>query len=127
MNTQIVMDGDNPRTRYTDPETSHEAADRNAARIQESQSWVYMLFTVHGPMADHQLQTRSDSERAHRIDMGANDWSPSRLRTARHELTESGQVIDTGIYRLTPSGRRTIEGQHGVTAPQEGIREWLIY
>ena len=92
---QIVMDGDSPRARLTDPVTSHEAADSTAGSVKESQSWVFTLLDHFGPLADHEL-----------VEHSINTWSPSRIRTARHELVELGAVTDAGFYRFTPAGRR---------------------
>lgn len=104
MSTQIIMDNDSPRARLTDPVTSHAAADSTAHLLAESSAEVLFLLQSCGPLADHELV------KFHTRDFGfigtAPQFSPQRLRTARHELTETGHVMDTGIYRLTPSGRR---------------------
>jgi hypothetical protein len=89
------MEGDTARTRRNDPITSHEAADSTSRPLADSQLFAWVMLATFGPLADHELIVKSSGK-----------WSDSRLRTARHELTEAGTVIDTGIYRLTPSGRR---------------------
>lgn len=100
------MEGDNARTRLTDPITSHKAADSNASRVKESQSYVYALFVFHGAMADHELIQRAEHEQYLYGDKVDGTWSASRLRTARHELVELGVVADAGMFRNTPFGRR---------------------
>ena len=92
---QIVMEGDNARARLTDPVTSHEAADGTADRVKESQSAVYSLLATLGDLADFELITHLEGQ-----------WSPSRVRTARHELVELGVVADSGQFRKTPSNFR---------------------
>ena len=78
--------------RNTDPDTSHDAA--ASTDTFGSRADVLHLLYWEGPQADHEM-------------VAAITWfTPSRVRTARHELTEQGLVEDTGIYRLTPSGRR---------------------
>ena len=91
----IVMAGDSARARFPDPVTSHEAADSTAGSLADSQLLVWSILATHGPLADHELVAKTSGR-----------WSASRIRTARHELTEDGVVVDTGIYRLTPSRRR---------------------
>lgn len=93
-----VFGEDSPRARRSDPETSQEAADTSVSPA-ESQAHVLRVLAVTGPLADHEVF----------------DWleadgvmiSPSRVRTARHELVEQGLVEFSGFYHLTPSGRRT--------------------
>ena len=93
MNTRsIVMEGDTARVRVTDPETSHESADTND--IHGSQVAVMLTLASNGPLADHELVARIPF------------YSPSRVRTARHELETQGLVMFMGIYRLTPTKSR---------------------
>ncbi len=92
---QIVMEGDNARARFTDPITSHEAADGTADQVKESQSAVYSLLESLGSMADFELIAHLEGH-----------WSPSRVRTARHELVELGVVADSGRFKKTPSNFR---------------------
>lgn len=101
---QIVTAGDSARTRFTDPVTSHEAADSNTDLVKMSRTFVANLLDLSGPLADHELVEKAEA--AYRAWPDAPHWTPQRLRTARHELTELGVVEDTGIYRLTPSNRR---------------------
>lgn len=82
------------RSRTTDPETSVEAG--NAVSGAESQRAVYaQLCGVDFGLADFELEQRL-----------AGRFSPERIRTARHELTEQGRVQFTGVYRMTRSRRR---------------------
>lgn len=88
----MFKDGDSARTRFSDPITSHEAADSN--NVHDSHTVVFGVLAEHGPLADHELVTWDDT------------FTPQRMRSARSELVELGKVEDTGIYRLTPAGRR---------------------
>lgn len=92
---QIVMEGDNPRARLSDPITSHEAADGTADQVKESQSAVYSLLASNGAQADFELIKHLEGQ-----------WSPSRVRTARHELVGLGVVEDSGHFKKTPSNFR---------------------
>ena len=89
---QIVMENDSARVRRTDAVTSSEAADRND--IQGSQTAVMLTLASNGPLADHELVQRIPF------------YSPSRVRTARHELEVQGLVVFLGTYRLTPTKSR---------------------
>lgn len=90
-----------PAARRSDPVTSHEAAD--SIRHIRSASCQVVLFLLDGtPLADHELV--AEFERY--LGSYPIKYSAQRLRTARNELTRDGSVTDTGIYRLTPSGRR---------------------
>jgi len=88
-----ILPDDTARTRRSDPITSHEAADTND--VHGSQVAVLLTLAASGPLADHELVAR------------IGFYSPSRVRTARHELAESGLVEFAGIYRLTAGKRRT--------------------
>ena len=74
---QILPD-DTARVRQSDPITSHEAADSNDTAA--SRTFVMLMAHEHGPMTDHQLEVRAGEVHCF--------WSPSRLRTARHELMQ---------------------------------------
>lgn len=94
---------DTARARRSDPTTSHEAADSND--LAESSAYVLLLLFAHGPLADHELTMKAAGDMSRYLP-GVIAYTPQRLRTARHELVESGHVVDTGIYRLTASRRR---------------------
>lgn len=92
MTRSILLEDDSPRVRRTDPETAHEAADSND--VHGSQVAVTLTLASNGPLADHELVARIPF------------YSPSRVRTARHELLIDGLVTDAGYYHLTATGRR---------------------
>lgn len=97
MTTITMYPNDSARTRRSDPVTSHEAADSNDTA--GSRAEVLRLLTTLGPLADHELVAAHDfNDTAH--------YTPQRLRTARHELTENGLVVETGYYHLTNTRRR---------------------
>lgn len=83
--------------RNSDPDTSHDAA-ASTDTFGSRADVLHVLFHE-GPLADHEL-------------VGKIDWfTPSRIRTARHELADQGLVEPTGYYHVTPSGRRAIVWQ----------------
>lgn len=105
-----MIHGDSPRTRRSDPITSHLAADTND--IKGSRRDVLDILQVFGPQADHEM-----------VAMAAQytpAFTPQRLRSARAELVELGLVEALGIYRLTASGRRANVWQ--VAARADAIR-----
>ena len=102
----LFWDDDEPRARRSDPITSHGAADSTQSKAAQSRDFVLYLLRDLGPMADHELVDAADLLNARLPETPR--FSPSRLRTARHELTESGSVVDLGIFHLTASKRRAM-------------------
>lgn len=93
----LLIFDDSPRARRSDPQTSHEAADTN----DTARSRAAVLAVLNGserPLADFEIES------VHRT-FTRTPFTPSRLRTARHELEEDGVVIPVGTTR-TPTGRR---------------------
>jgi hypothetical protein len=94
---------DSPRVRETDPVTSHQAADGNTTTVVEVRDLVIFLLREFGALTDEELIDHADM-----LAGGyslTKRWSPSRLRTARHELTETGRVIATHETRPSKYGR----------------------
>jgi len=83
---------DAPRTRRTDPRESHAAADSND--VHGSRAVVLAAFTQRTHFADHELVEY----------LIGSHFTPQRIRTARHELAESGLLVVSGQSK-TPSGR----------------------
>lgn len=96
----MLWDTDVPRTRLTDPVTSHEAADQTADTVAASQAAVLGVLRDFGPLADFEV--------AYRL---AGRFSESRMRTARNELAANGLVEFTGGYHMKHTGRRTTRCQ----------------
>lgn len=97
---------DEPRVRRSDPITSHEAADSTSNKVAASRAFVLYLLRETGPVADHELVAAAQDlyKRLPEI----QKFSPSRLRTARHELADADKVVETGYFHLTESGRRAV-------------------
>lgn len=95
---------ESPNARLTDPITSHEAADSVQSKAAQSRDFVLYLLRDIGPASDHELVDAADLLNARLPETPR--FSPSRLRTARHELARDGVVTDTGYFHLTGSGRR---------------------
>lgn len=98
------VNGDGPRTRRHDPLTSHLAADSNETTVPESQTFVYDLLWIHGPLADHELVEAAEKD--YKANPHAMSWTAQRLRSARAELVERGLVrMVAGESRRTATGR----------------------
>ncbi|MGB3414878.1 MAG: hypothetical protein WBA28_09205 [Microbacteriaceae bacterium] len=89
----MVLDGVNPRSRSSDPVTSVDAG--RLANLSRSQEAVYATMQEVGyPVADIVLEK-----------ILADDWSPSRVRSARSELVAQG-LVKHHDYMDGPRGRR---------------------
>ncbi|MGZ4610444.1 MAG: hypothetical protein ACXV2H_09330 [Actinomycetes bacterium] len=84
--------------RRGDRQTSHDAA--RSVNVPRSQDVVLRLLEAYGPCTDEVL-----SWAASILNPGI---SPSRLRTARHELEVAGKVRDTGRTDVLRSGRHAV-------------------
>jgi hypothetical protein len=93
-----ILPDDSPRVRRSDPITSHEAADSN--NLAESSAVVLALMRLNAPMG------MADWEIFHDHQLEGGKYTEQRLRTARHELVESGQIEDSGDTTVTMRGRK---------------------
>lgn len=82
------------RSRTTDPETSHAAAEL-VSGAESQRAVLAALLAESCGLADFELESRLFGR-----------FSPERIRTARKELERQGRVQFMGIYRMTRSGRR---------------------
>jgi len=89
-----------PRARATDPQTSHDASD-SVRHVTETQAFILRVLRKR-PRTDSQLIE------AYRNYKQAPLASDSGIRSRRAELVRSGQVADTGIKLMLPSGRNSI-------------------
>lgn len=97
------------RARATDPSTSHAAA----ASIDVNRSQVEVLAAFLGKWQDDQVTFLpeyvqhgfTDEAMVAWLDERETRFSPSRLRTARRELTDLGLLEDSGEDRPTKRGR----------------------
>lgn len=96
-----------PRARHTDPETSHAAASSAKAKAAQCRSQVVRVFqdlpeglTLADVVHRHRVKARALT--------GWIDFSDSGVRTRVSELVRSGEVVDSGLRRLTSSGRKAI-------------------
>lgn len=78
----MVLDGEAPRSRSTDPVTSQEAG--RAANLQGSQLRVLGMLEAYGPKAQFELENMID------------EYSPSRVRSAVSELAHKNLVEVVG-------------------------------
>jgi hypothetical protein len=87
-----------PVARWTDPETSHEAA-ASVVRLTVVRQAIMDLLGKHPDgLTDQEIAALYSGPQA----------SPSGLRTRRAELVDGGFVADSGRRSTTASGRRTI-------------------
>lgn len=98
----MVFPDDTARARRSDPLTSHEAADSNntaASRreVVEVLTWAACDLSDEAIVSAHERRFLGGR-------VGVR-FTPSRLRTARHELAEAGVVVEVGEAR-TRTGRR---------------------
>ena len=85
--------------RRTDPDTSREAAaSLSAEQLAGSKQAVADALLSRGPMTDRELVAylTPDPERP--------AFSPSRIRTARHDLSSAGLVVFAGIRAVPTHG-----------------------
>lgn len=86
--------------RRRDPETSHAAGESTAVTVIQRR--VLEIIIDNSPLPDHLIAA------AYRMRWGHTATDQS-LRTRRKELERLGLVEWSGLYGLTPSGRRTRE------------------
>ena len=97
---QTPLDFDRPRARAGDPGTSHQAAASATERtITEMHGRILRLLDVMGPCTDERLA-------AWYADQFDDPFTPSGLRTRRHELVEMGRVEWTGDTARLTTGRQ---------------------
>lgn len=101
-----VKPDEEARARGSDPQTSHEAAEKVSGEgVRQSQIDVLHTLRSQGPMTDERLLDAMEFR-------GARS-SPSRVRTARKELMEAGLVEECG-EGMTKRGNRA--AMHRITA-----------
>ena len=100
-----------PVARRGDPQTSWEAA-RSVEGITDTQTRVLSLLLEFGPMTDAALAVAYGKRWGMLI-------SSSGLRTRRAELTDMGQVVDTGRRLPLESGRMAIVWRAVGDAPRD--------
>ena len=83
------------RSRWSDPDTSHGAAEQVADKMTERRTIVLAHFVKHGSMTDLELQQLC-------ADHG------STYRTRRSELVEMGFVADTGRRKPQHGSNRIV-------------------
>lgn len=93
-----------PRTRITDPDTSHEAAE-SVRSVTRTQYAILRLFDQYHFLTDEQLQLQY----RRLVNEGtAPRASESGIRSRRKELVDAGYVFDTGRRTKMESGRNAI-------------------
>lgn len=100
---QIVMDGDSPRARRTDPVESHMAADATKQQVWRSQQIVeQVLAESYLPLDDLEILPLAKA---------IEPFSAARFRSARAELVERGVVVSAGRHKApNADGNLTTRG-----------------
>lgn len=102
----ILPDGDSARARFTDPVTSHEAADLSAKHLSEIQVIVYDLIKdSFSGLADFEL----GAQYAIQAPMyGFPQVLFDTPRRRRSDLTRMGRLVDSGVRRMNDHGRNEV-------------------
>jgi hypothetical protein len=93
-----------PSARVTDPLTSHQAA----ASVTNPGTTRDKILSLFYTTARYGVPGLTDEEVIELYKARFGFISPSGCRTRRKELVDLGLVEDSGITRLTQSGRNTI-------------------
>ena len=97
MTLPMIWPDEAPRARRTDPIESHLAADMSDT-AGSRRAVLLIPHAYRRAMTDHDIEVEHTRAGGH--------YTGQRLRTARHELVESGAVVRDG-EKLGPSGYRT--------------------
>ena len=92
---------DSPRTRFTDPLTSHMAADQSSKYLSVVKQRILHLFEVKGPMTDSELGE------AYMVAASMSGWEllrPDTPRKRRSDLVSDGWLVATGDVRANKFG-----------------------
>lgn len=114
---QIIVEGDSPRVRRSDPLTSHFAADKSAHGLHESKHRVLQLVRIHEAICGSDLNDQY-KVMADRLNWKRLAWDSPRKRAG--ELAEDGYLQVVGerlsegnhalesVYALTDKGREAL-------------------
>lgn len=117
MKPPLVLLEDTPRTRRTDPKTSHRAADVSQASLPETKVRVMDLLHVHRRLSSSELNDQYQFAAARMPGWKRVAYDSPRKRAG--ELVEAGYVevvderpglygVPESVYALTEKGRRAI-------------------
>jgi hypothetical protein len=94
----IYLTDDSPRARFSDPATSHYAADSNENRRLVMDSVLGLL--LERPMSDEELEV------AYFLRPGMPDAHGDSPRKRRSDLTKKGLVVATKLPAKSSTGRK---------------------
>ena len=92
---------DSPRARFTDPLTSHHAADQSSKFLSVMKQRILHLFEVKGPMTDSELRD------SYMVAAAMSGWEltrPDTPRKRRSDLSNDGYLVATGETRENKFG-----------------------
>lgn len=93
-----------PAARFTDPQTSHAAAD-SVANLSLTKQLILKFYRDYGAMCDERMADVWFAE----CRIGSAPYvSDSGLRSRRAELVAAGLVVDSGARVKMRSGRQAI-------------------
>lgn len=105
-----LWDEDIPRTRRSDPDTSHIAADVSQLGLKEAKLRVLELVARHQPVAGSHLND------LYRLEGSRLDWKPLAYDSPRKR---AGELADDGfldvVERSTSDGNHLPEAIYGIT------------
>ena len=103
-----------PRSRSTDPTTSHAAA-ASVGNLTDTKRRILDLVSA-DPSTDFEIRTLWDAA-------GYPTISDSGLRTRRSELVSDGFLVDSGATRVGPTGRLYVVWRSTSPVKKEGTYE----
>lgn len=102
MSDQPTLDDALRLARTTDPQTSHDAAERVLPKIGTVRAQVLWCFFQHGDLTDQELMDRFRERE--QVWLKWKRASDSSIRTRRSELVRQGWLRDSGRTRLSVAG-----------------------
>lgn len=114
---QIIMLGDSPRARKSDPVTSHIAADASAVHLHETKQRVLQIVDTHGSLVGSEINEQYQLMAA-RMNWRRVAWDTPRKRAGElaedgfldgsETRTAEGNNLPESLYRLTDTGREAL-------------------
>lgn len=114
---QIIMVGDSPRVRRSNPVTSHIAADASAVHLHETKRRVLQIVNTHGSLVGSEINEQYQLMAA-RMNWRRVAWDTPRKRAGElaedgfldgsETRTAEGNNLPESLYRLTEMGREAL-------------------
>lgn len=111
VNPPTLWGDDEPRVRYSDPATSHAAADASQATIRDVRAGVLWLVSIHGNLTGSELNDLYDIATGREQVVRARYDSPRKRsgEAITDGLLEAYTIRDSQrVFRLTDLGRAAV-------------------